>query len=60
MNETGRSQRHIRKGPQDSLYIKCLSLTPASSMKTPQNMKENPDDYEPVDEADIQMEYSCN
>jgi hypothetical protein len=29
-------------------------------MKTPQNMKKNPDDYEPVDEADIQMEYSCN
>jgi hypothetical protein len=36
-----------------------LSPTPTSSaMKTTENIKENPCDPEPVDEWDIQMEFS--
>jgi hypothetical protein len=29
-------------------------------MKTPENIEEDPDDSEPADEGDIQMEYSSN
>jgi hypothetical protein len=38
-----------------------LSPTPISlPVKTPENIEEDPDDTEPSDEGDIQMEYSSN
>ena len=39
-----------------------LSPTPStySTMKTPQNTEEDPNDPEPADEGDIQMECSCD
>jgi hypothetical protein len=42
----------------ESLYP--LSSTPptSSATKTPKNTEKNPDDPEPADEKDIQMEYS--
>jgi hypothetical protein len=37
-----------------------MSLAPSTSsaMKNPENTEEDPDDPEPADEGDIQMEYS--
>jgi hypothetical protein len=39
-----------------------LSPTPStfSEVKTPENTEEDPDDPEPADEGDIQMEYSSD
>ena len=39
-----------------------LSHTPSTSsaMKTPENAEEDPDDPEPEDEGDIQIEYSSD
>jgi len=38
-----------------------LSCTPTSSaMKTLENLEKGPDDPEPADERDIQMEYSSD
>jgi len=32
--------------------------SPSSAMKTPENTEEDPDDSEPADEGDTQMEFS--
>jgi hypothetical protein len=41
------------------VYSDPLSPTPSmsSAMKTPENTEEDPDNPEPADEGDIQMEY---
>jgi hypothetical protein len=66
INETGRYQGHVQKCPKtvctSTVVVSPapLSLIPSTSspMKTPENTEEYPDDREPADEGDIQMEYS--
>jgi len=40
----------------DPLYSTPISL----DMKTQENIEEDPDDTEPADEGDSQVEYCCN
>jgi hypothetical protein len=65
MGDTGRSQRHVQKDLQECLYMNrcgmswllCPPPSTCSTMKTPWNTEDNPDDPEPANEADTQMEY---
>jgi hypothetical protein len=60
--------RHVQKAYKSictsTVVVSCdhLSLTPSTfpAMKTPQNTEEDPDDPEPADKGDIQMEYSSD
>jgi hypothetical protein len=57
--------RKAFKGVLHQLLVVCLdpfSPTPSTSsaMKAPENAEEKPDDPEPAEEGDIQMEYSSD
>jgi ABC-type uncharacterized transport system involved in gliding motility auxiliary subunit len=53
-----KASRSICKSTVVSSRPLSPSPSPSSAMKTPENTEEGPDDSEPADEGDIQMEYT--